>query len=57
MTRWRLIYGPKRNVRGPWRHSREQAVLDAIDQGLATRDEHNADRLWGDPLASIEEKE
>jgi hypothetical protein len=53
--RWRLVYGPKRIARGPWRKSREGAITDAIDRGLAVRDEYDADKLFWDPLAEIEE--
>lgn len=55
MTRYRLIYGPKRLPKGPWRSSREGAELDAIDRGLAQRDEFDEEILYFDPLAEIEE--
>lgn len=50
--RFRLIVGQRREW--PWRVTRAEAVQDALDAGMAKRDEHVAGRIWWDALAGIE---
>lgn len=54
---YRVVILPKRLPQSEWRASREEAVEDAVDLGLAwqDKDDWDPDRLWWHPLAEIEE--
>lgn len=44
---------PLRTPKGPWRDTRREALEDALEQGLGSRDEHS-DLIYLDELAEIE---
>jgi hypothetical protein len=53
VTRYRLRVGLRT---WPWREKREHAVRDALDEGLASHDEHVTSRIYLDELCEIEEE-
>lgn len=57
LGRYRLILLPLGKPQAPWRLTRREAVADAVDAGLATKDEFEPDQFWWHPLAEIEEDE
>jgi hypothetical protein len=52
--RWSILPAGLRH--GPWRDSRDEAVEDAIAEGLASRDEHVPENVYFDELVVIEEE-
>lgn len=56
MTRYRWIIAPTYTRYGPWRDTHEEALDDAIEAGLASRDEHDPDFVYLDELVVIEEE-
>ena len=54
-VKFRVITHPSGKPWGPWRDTRNEAIEDAIREGLADRDEDNPETIYFDPLAEIEE--
>jgi hypothetical protein len=52
----RLIILPTRTPKAPWRDTRAEALADAIELGLASRDRYVEGRVYLDALAEIEER-
>jgi hypothetical protein len=55
LSRFRVVVKPLAKTAGPWRDTRDEAVEDAIDMGLAERDPVRDGQLFWHPLAAIEE--
>ena len=53
--KYRIITHPSGKPWGPWRDTRDEAIEDAISEGLADRDDDNPETIWWDPMAGIEE--
>lgn len=54
MPRYRLTYREK--PVGEWRETRLQALADAVDLKLGSRDEHVPDRIYTEPFVGVEVK-
>lgn len=51
MNRYRFVTPTRK---GPWRDKRAHAVEDAVQAGVAERDENKPERVWFDVLAEIQ---
>jgi hypothetical protein len=54
VKRWRYVIMPLRQTVGPWRDTDKEAKQDAVEAGLARRDEHEPERIYLDELVEIE---
>ena len=52
MTRFRWRQGRRK---GRWHPTRAAAISAAVKAGVASRDEHDKDRIWWDVFTLIEE--
>jgi hypothetical protein len=54
--RYRLILLPLRTPKAPWRDTYREALQDAVEQGLGSKDEQDG-HTYLDELAEIEREE
>lgn len=52
--RFRFVLLPLKQIVGPWRDDAIQPREDALEAGLAHRDEHDPARIYLDELVEIE---
>jgi hypothetical protein len=53
-VRFRYVVLPTRVRHGPWREDPKQAREDALEAGLASRDEHDPRTIFLDELVAVE---